>query len=93
MAGMVVPFLASGHAGRVDEDSVVDVCEQLDQLDIRTDVVGNSVQRVTRAVNDHGLTAYDVRYLLLAQDRGLPLTALDRDLADAAASVGVPLAV
>lgn len=86
-------FCSAIRAGRVDEEFVMDVCEQLDELDIRTDVVGNSVQRLTLAANDHGLTAYDVHYLLLAQDRGLPLATLDQELAEAAVSAGVPLAV
>lgn len=86
-------FRSAIRAGRVDEEFVVDVSEQLDQLDIRTDAVGNSVQRLTLAANDHGLTAYDAHYLLLAQDRGLPLATFDRELAEAAVSAGVPLAV
>jgi len=81
------------RAGRVDEEFVVGVCEQFDQLDIRTDVVGTYVQRLALEARARGLTAYDTTYLLLAKDRGLPLATLDRELADAAVSVGVPLAV
>ena len=39
-----------------------------------------------------GLTAYDVSYLLLARDRGLPLATFDGELAAAARTAGVELA-
>ena len=51
------------------------------------------MQRLALEARARGLTAYDTTYLLLAKDRGLPLATLDRELADAAVSVGVPLAV
>ncbi len=47
------------RAGRVDADFVVAVCERLDQLDIRTDVVGSQVQRLALEAQKHGLTSYD----------------------------------
>jgi predicted nucleic acid-binding protein len=79
------------RAGRIDESFIVEVCEQLDQLDIRTDVVGTDIRRLALSAYDHALTAYDTTYLLLAQDRGLPLVTLDRPLARAAAKAQVPL--
>jgi predicted nucleic acid-binding protein len=79
------------RAGRIDEAFVVGVCEQLDQLDIRTDVVGTQVQRLALSAQEHDLTAYDTTYLLLAQDRGLPLATLDRALARAAEAAAVEL--
>lgn len=81
------------QAGRVDEGFVIDVCEQLDQLDIRADVVGAQVRRLALSAHEHHLTAYDTVYLLLAQDRGLPLAALDRALARAAQAAHVVLAL
>ncbi|HEV8025381.1 MAG TPA: type II toxin-antitoxin system VapC family toxin [Candidatus Nanopelagicales bacterium] len=81
------------RAGRIDEGFVVGVCEQLDQLDIRTDVVGTQVQRLTLEAHAHDLTAYDTTYLVLAKDRGLPLATLDRQLARAAVASGVRLAL
>ena len=81
------------RAGRIDEDFVVTVCEQLDQLDIRTDVVETSIQRLVLEAQRCDLTAYDACYLLLAKDRGLPIATLDRQLAKAAESNEVPLAL
>jgi len=92
-AEMANALRSAMRAGRVDEEFVVGVCERFDQLDIRTDVVGTYVQRLALEAHARGLTAYDTTYLLLAKDRGLPLATLDRELADAAVSVGVPLAV
>jgi len=81
------------RTGRIDEEFVLGVTEQLEQLDIRTDVVGSQVRRLALEAHAHGLTAYDTCYLLLASDRGLPLATLDRELARAAVEVGVHLAL
>lgn len=86
-------FRSAMRAGRVDDEFIVGVCEQLDQLDIRTDVVGTQVQRLALEAHARDLSAYDASYLLLAQDRGLPLVTLDRPLAKAANSAGVTLAL
>lgn len=79
------------RAGRIDEPFVREACELLGQLDIRTDVVGNRVQRLALESQSYGLTAYDTCYLLLARDRGLPLVTLDAALAHAAESANVEL--
>lgn len=76
---------------RIDETFVIGVCEQLDKLDIRTDVVGAQVRRLALSAHEHKLTAYDTAYLLLAKDRGLPLATLDRSLAKAARAAQVGL--
>lgn len=90
---MANPFCSAIRAGRIDEEFVIGVCEQLDQLDIRTDVVGTQVQLLALEAHARDLTAYDTSYLLLAKDRGLPLVTLDRQLATAAQSAGVTLAL
>ena len=92
-AEMANAFRSAIRAGRIDEEFVVGVCEQLNQLDIRTDVVGTQVQRLALESHARDLTAYDTSYLLLAKDRGLPLATLDRQLATAAHSAGVTLAL
>ena len=92
-AEMANAFRSAIRDGRIDEEFVVRVCEQLDQLDIRTDVVGTQVQRLALEAHANDLTSYDTSYLLLAKDRGLPLATLDRQLATAAHSAGVPLAL
>ena len=92
-AEMANAFRSAIRAGRIDEEFVVRVCEQLEQLDIRTDVVGTQVQRLALEAHARELTSYDTSYLLLAKDRGLPLATLDRQLATAAHSAGVTLAL
>jgi predicted nucleic acid-binding protein len=84
-------FRSALRAGRVDEAFAAGVCRQFEQLDIRTDVVGTQIHRLTLRAHEHDLTAYDTTYLLLAQDRGLPLATLDRALARAAEAAGVEL--
>lgn len=90
---MANAFRSALRAGRIDEEFVLGVCEQLELLDIRTDVVGSHILRLALEANAHELTAYDATYLLLAKDRGLPLATLDRPLATAAAAAGVELAL
>jgi predicted nucleic acid-binding protein len=92
-AEMANAFRSALRTGRIDEEFVVGVCEQLDQLDIRADVVGTQVQRLALEAHARDLTAYDTCYLLLAKDRGLPLATLNRSLARAATSAGVALAL
>ena len=56
---MANAFGTAMRAGRVDAAFVVGVCERLDQLDIRTDVVGSQVQRLGLEAQKYGLTSYD----------------------------------
>jgi predicted nucleic acid-binding protein len=88
---MANAFRSAIRAGRIDEEFVVGVCEQLDQFDIRTDAVETQIQQLALSAHDHDLTAYDTAYLLLAKDRGLPLATLDRPLARAAELAEVEL--
>lgn len=88
---MANAFRSAMRVGRIDEEFVVGVSEQLDQLDIRTDVVCTDIQRLALEAYARDLTAYDTSYLLLAKDRSLPLATLDRPLAKAATAAGVTL--
>jgi len=81
----------SVRRGLIDRRYVDSACMLLEKLDIRTDVVGSPVRRLTDEALHHDLTSYDVTYLLLARDRGLPLATLDQELSAAAARAGVPL--
>lgn len=56
---MANAFRSAMRVGRIDEEFVVGVCEQLDQLDIRTDVVGIDIQRLALGAHARDLTAYD----------------------------------
>lgn len=76
---------------RIDAEGMRSFLGALDRLDIRTDIAPPNAERLTMASVDHGLSAYDTTYLLLAQDRGLSLATGDRQLARAAATAGVTL--
>lgn len=81
------------RTGRIDPDYIDSACRLMERLDIRTDVVGAPIRRLTAEALHHDLSAYDTSYLVLARDRGLPLATLDRQLADAAAKESVALAL
>lgn len=90
-ADMANALRSALRVGRIDEEFVLGVTQQLEFLDVRTDVVGSQIQRLALEAHARDLTAYDTTYLLLALDRGLPLATLDRPLAKAAAAAGVEL--
>ena len=79
------------RAGRISHDA-------LDECWLRIDVVGLQVlplhgdaRHWTQRAADWGLTAYDACYLDTALQQRLPLATKDRQLADAARRVGVPI--
>ena len=78
---------------RIDLEYVDSACRLIERLDVRTDVVGAPLRRLTSEAVRHDLSAYDTSYLLLARDRGLPLATLDRQLAKAAERERIPLAL
>ena len=73
-------------------ETITAFADRLELLDIRTDVVAPQLRRLGNEAVISGLTAYDVSYLLLARDRGLPLATFDGELAAAARTSGVELA-
>lgn len=73
-------------------ETITAFADRLELLDIRTDVVAPQLHRMGNEAVISGLTAYDVSYLLLARDRGLPLATFDGELAAAARTAGVELA-
>lgn len=79
------------RSGAIGAQDVGDFADDLDILDIRTDVINPQVGRLGIEAVLNELTAYDVAYLLLARDRGLPLATFDKELAAAARAVRVPL--
>ena len=73
-------------------ETITEFADRLELLDIRTDAVAPQLRRLGNEAVVSGLTAYDVSYLLLARDRGLPLATFDGELAAAAKTSGVELA-
>lgn len=58
---------------------------------VDTDGLARTFHSVPALARAHQLSSYDASYLELAMRLGLPLATLDKDLAKAATSVGVPL--
>ena len=80
------------RAGIHPPETITAFADRLELLDIRTDSVTPHLRRLGNEAVISGLTAYDVSYLLLARDRGLPLATFDAELAATARSTGVDLA-
>ena len=80
------------RAGIHPPETITAFADRLELLDIRTDSVTPHLWRLGNEAVISGLTAYDVSYLLLARDRGLPLATFAGELAATARSTGVDLA-
>lgn len=84
--------LATGlRRGRIDHDGITEFMASIGTFDIRTDVVTPHTGRLALASAEHGLSAHDASYLVLAVDRALPLATGNRALARSAAAAGVSL--
>jgi predicted nucleic acid-binding protein len=77
--------------GRIDADGIAAFMASISTFDIRTDTVTPHAGRLAVAAAAHGLSAYDASYLVLAEDRALPLATGERALAQAAKAAGVSL--
>jgi predicted nucleic acid-binding protein len=65
--------------------------QQLTPMRLRFDASVLTLAELTKSAREHGLTAYDTAYLLLARREGLPLATLDHALRAAMAKAGVSL--
>ena len=83
-------MLVAHRRGRLSREKLDDVLTGLALLPIHDYGSGDDA-RVVALATKHGLTAYDAAYLALALERQMPLATLDRALATAARSQGVPL--
>ena len=83
-------LLTAQHRGRITEAQALRASALLDTLPIEVEV-GTAPRHALLAISAlHGLSAYDSAYLLLAEQRGVPLATLDKALARAAKKAGVP---
>ena len=85
-------LLNAVRAGIHPPETISAFADRLELLDIRTDAVTPHLRRLGNEAVISGLSAFDVSYLLLARDRGLPLATFDGQLAATARSTGVELA-
>lgn len=84
---------SAARRGRISEAQISRFVALLSQLSIDVDDAMPNIGEMATAARHQALTSYDVSYLLLAERLGLPLATLDRPLAVAARSAGVPLLI
>jgi len=77
-------------AGRISAQALDDCWQRLALVGIQTLPLGDARHWTQRAA-DWGLTSYDACYLDTALQQRLPLATKDKQLADAARRIGVPL--
>lgn len=79
------------RAGRITPQALDDCWQNLDLVGLQTVPVAGQARHWTQRAADWGLTAYDACYLDTALQQRLPLATKDKQLADAARRIGVPL--
>jgi len=86
-------LLMAERGGRIDLARVSRSIMILSKLDMVFDYEGGAhvFSRVLPLARVHRLTVYDALYLELAERLGAPLATLDRELRDAARTIGVKL--
>jgi predicted nucleic acid-binding protein len=86
-------MLTAERRGRLMEAQTTRFLELLQQLPITTDDAPTDLAAVMAAGRRHELRSCDASYLILAERLDAPPATLDRRLAEAAESAGVPLNV
>jgi predicted nucleic acid-binding protein len=84
-------LLVAERRRRIGRARRIEALEQIPKLQIQVDSEPVDLKAVSLVAEKHDLSTYDAAYLELALRRGLGLVTLDQDLADAAASEGVPV--
>jgi predicted nucleic acid-binding protein len=79
------------RAGRITPQALDECWQNLAQVGLQTVPVEGQARHWTQRAADWGLTAYDACYLDTALVQRLPLATKDKQLADAARRIGVPL--
>lgn len=79
------------RAGRISHDALDECWSRIDVVGLQVLPLHGDARHWTQRAADWGLTAYDACYLDTALQQRLPLATKDRQLADAARRVGVPI--
>lgn len=79
------------RAGRITHDALDECWSRIDVVDLQVLPLHGDARHWTQRAADWGLSAYDACYLDSALQQRLPLATKDRQLADAARRVGVPI--
>lgn len=83
-------LLSAARRGRIDDDLVYTALSRFRGLPLRL-ISRSDDAEVVRVARRYQLSAYDAAYLALALLENAPMATLDRKLASAARSEGVPL--
>lgn len=99
LEGVVVPavwplevanvLVVAERRRRLSEAQATRFTKLLGELPIEVDLTRLRIGDVAALARKHGLSSHDASYLMLAEQRGLPLATLDERLAAAAAAAGV----
>lgn len=84
-------LLAAERKRRIDRQTRLEALDFASGLALRVDAAPIDMRAVSAVAERHGLSTYDAAYLELASRQGFSLITLDRALADAAATAGVPV--
>lgn len=79
------------RAGRIGSDELDDCWSRLTVIGLQVLPFHGDARHWTQRAADWGLTAYDACYLDTALQQRLPLATKDKQLADAARRVGIPI--
>lgn len=79
------------RAGRISSDELDDCWSRLATIGLQVLPFHGDARHWTQRAADWGLTAYDACYLDTALQQRLPLATKDKQLADAARRVGIPI--
>lgn len=79
------------RAGRISANALEDCWARIDVVSLQVLPLHGDARHWAQRAADWGLTAYDACYLDTALQQRLPLATKDRQLADAARRVGVPI--
>ncbi len=79
------------RAGRISAEALEQCWARLDVVGLRVLDIQGDARHWTQRAADWGLSAYDACYLDTALQQHLPLATKDKQLAEAARRVGVPL--
>ena len=84
-------LLVAERRRRIERSRRLEALDQVLKLLLRVDPDQVDMRSISAVAEKHDLSTYDAAYVELALRRELGLITLDRDLADAAASEGIPV--
>jgi predicted nucleic acid-binding protein len=84
-------LLVAERRRRIERSRRLEALDQVAKLLLRVDPDQVDMRAISAVAEKHDLSTYDAAYIELALRREFGLVTLDRDLAEAAASEGIPV--